>query len=506
MKIKFLLILLIIFLYNSCDILRISKFEIVSWTPGTGFHSEPENISVSIIFSHEPDRANIERNFSLAGNSVRIKGNFYWSRNRITFTPLTPLEKNTDYVITISAEAHDTKGLSLDKAFNGSFTTRQNEIRPVLISFYPAAFEEINDPYAEVKLYFSLPVSPVTLYNNVSFTPSMTGFWRLEDEDKLAVFASVEPWSRNTRYEIRISDSLSGNNGMTIGANFTSIFTSGTACELPYLVSASRILNNGVIIDLNQDRDYSGVAEQPVENSSVEKDDKLLLVFSKPVDSTSVKNNIISEDGPGLILETSPGYKTDFIFKFQSIPVYESRFKIKIKSGIKDISGNETKEEYVYKIFVNGNFSRPPELAGIRLPMAPYHEKDQKTVFYKSNSLFNEIPITDQFYPSGETIKTWIELYFITAENASINLFSLMDLFQIETSNNVISFSPRYVKQNNYAISEKESGYENYLRIEIEGEIKNTTNFGVIYFQIAAGLLDSLGNKNENLQRIPLLK
>ena len=506
MKINFLLIIFIIFSFISCDILRMSNFEVVSWKPGSGFHSEPENIVISVKFSHEPDKANIERNFSLTGNSSRVKGNFQWDKNTITFCPLTPLELNADYVINISADARDTDGISFDKAFNGVFTTRWNDSRPVLISCYPSNYEEVSDPYAEIILNFSMSVPLLSLYGNVSFAPSAAGYWRLSDEGKLAAFMPAEPWAHNTRYEIRISSSLANDNGITIGKDFTSIFTTVTGDEAPYLVSASRISKSGVVIPLNPDRGYSGAETLPVENNGIEKDDKLLLVFSKPADSSFVKNYVSAENGPNLILETVPGFKTDFIFRFDNIPAYESRFILKVKSGIKDLSNKETKEDYIYRIFANGKFSKPPELAGIRLPMAPYNETDQQTVFYKSDSLFNKIPITDAYYPSGEIIKTWIELYFKTAENASVNLFSLMELFQTETSNNVISFSPRYVKQNNFTVTDPQKGYENYLRIEIEGELENTTNYGVINFQIGAGLTDSLGNKNEKQQRIPLLK
>jgi len=506
MKLKLFLIFIIIFSFNSCDILRFSKFEITSWTPGSGFHSQPENIIISIDFSNEPDKANAQRNFSLMGDSVRVKGNFLWNGNTMVFNPLTPLETNTDYVITLSADAHDTEGLSLDKAFKGDFTTRKDNTRPVLISFYPSSFEEIIDPKTEIILNFSLPVPLITLYDNVSFIPSITGYWQLNDEGTLARFTPAEQWAQNTRYEIHLSASLSDNNGMTIGKDFTSVFKSRTFSEAPYLVSVSRVLKDGAVIQMDRGRGYSGAAEPPVENAGIEKDDKFLLVFSKPVDSASVKNYTSAEDGPGLILETPPGFKTNFTFAFESIPSYESRFTLKIKSGIKDISDNETKEEYIYRFFADGKFSKPPELAGIRIPMAPYNETDQETVFYKADSLFNKIPVTDDFYPSGETVKTWIELYFETAQGAYINLFSLMDLFQTETSNNVLSFSPHYIKINNFAVTNPQKGFENLSRIEIEGELTNTTNFGIIYFQIGAGLLDSLGNKNEKMQRIPLLK
>jgi len=84
MKYKICIMLLIsIFCFNACDILRSSLFEVTSWTPGGGYHSQPDQITVSLTFSHEPNRASIERSFSLTGNGNRVRGNFLWEGKKI---------------------------------------------------------------------------------------------------------------------------------------------------------------------------------------------------------------------------------------------------------------------------------------------------------------------------------------------------------------------------------------------------------------------------------------
>lgn len=488
MKIIFLFLISLLS-FNSCDLLRFSKFEITSWSPGDGYHSAPENITVSLNFSNDPNRASIERNFSLTGDGSRVRGNFLWENHKLTFVPLVPLEKNTDYTITLSADAHNTEGLSMDEAFYADFTTRPANIRPVLTSCYPPMYAEVSDARMKIILQFSIPVPLRTLYDNVFFSPSMTGIWHQEDDDKRAVFTPAEPWAQKNRYEIRISSSLTDNNGMNIGNEFLSIFTTETDREPLCLLFARRITKNN---------NYIQLTDTPVENQDWEKDDRLMLVFSRPVDSLLVRNYISAEDGPNLVMETSSGFNSELIFRFDSPPVYESRFTIRIKPGLKDNFGNESKEEYVFRIFANGIFSKPPALAGIRMPV-----KDD-LFFAESNSLYKIIPITDDFFHPGTGVNTWIELYFDTAPGASVDIFSLMELFRIETSNNVISFSPRHVKVSDFTINEPH--WENFQRIEVLGNLVNTTNFGIINIQIGAGLRDSFGSKNEKSQIISLIK
>jgi len=503
-KFNLFILLIIVICSSSCDILRLSPFEVSDWTPGSGYKSESEEISVSLTFSHEPDRASVEKNFSITGNGNRVKGTFLWEENKLSFLFLLPPEKNTDYVITLSADAHDTEGLSMDEAFNGEFTTRAGEDRPALISCYPQMYADVNDPAMEVKLEFSIPVPLNAICDYVSFSPSMQGLWHMENDGKSAIFTPAEPWTQNSRYEIRFSTSLTDNKGMNIGNEFLSVFTTGIDRDEPLLLCAQRIAKNGNVFPLEADKGYSAAAEFPVENSGWEKDDRLSLVFSKAVHSVSVKNCLNADDAPSLVMETSPGYGTEFIFRFESLPVFESRFAFKIKPGIKDKSGNETKSEYVYRIFADGKFSKPPELVGFRFPLVP--RSDNNLACFGTDSLLEKISISEENYTSGVKVPAWFELYFSCAQNADIDLFSLMDLFRIETSNNVISFSPNQIKTNNFSVSDPQTGWENFTRIELAGELTNSTNYGIIYFQIAAGLKDSLGNKNENLQKITLVK
>jgi hypothetical protein len=507
MKVKLTFFLLIfIFILVGCDLLRFSPFEVTSWTPGEGYHSNPENLIVSLTFSLEPDYAAAERNFTLTANGNRVRGNFSWEDFTMTFTPLTPLEINTDYTINLSADARNTEGLSMDEAFIKDFTTRQDNVRPVLVSCYPPMYAEINDLIFNVRLEFSVSIPLNALYNNVSFRPSMTGLWHLENNEKLAVFTPSEHWTQNTRYEIHLSSSFSGTNGMNIGSEFISIFTTGIDKEPPVLLNVWRITGDGDLIQLNPDRGYSGAAESPVHNEGWERNDRFFAVFSKPVDSLSVNNFLAIEDGPNLIMETPPGYKSEYYFRFENPPAYDGRFTLRIRPGIRDNTGNETAEEYIFKNHVNGVNSKPPFLAGIRIPMAPGNDIDYESVYFTSESLYENIPITDTNYPSGLSVNTWFELYFVTTQEASIDIFSLMELFRIETSNNVITFSPRQIKTNNFTFDEPQDGLEHLQRVEITGNLINSTNFGIINFRIAPGLRDSFGNSNENMSVISLIK
>ena len=488
-------------LFVSCDILRFSPFEVTGWTPGNGYHPDPSAITVSLRFSHKPDRTSIERSFSIEENGERVAGRYRWDDKTIFFVPYMPLKENCDYVINVSAEARDHVGLNLDEAVEKRFTTRPDNARPTLLSWFPSESDVIIDPRSIVLLDFSMPVETVSLYNNVSFTPSMSGSWQLTGSCSVE-FTPVEPWSLNRRYEMRVSSSLAGANGMTIGRDHLSIFTVGADTEKPTLMQALRINNTGCVSVLVSAKAGSTSEENPY----WEKDDRLKLIFSEPVDGLTVRNCLTIEEGSSFVIETRPDFNTEFIVRLSNVPAYDSRFTIRLKPGIKDRDGNESKDEYVFKIRANGASSKPPELIGIRLPMSPESGADKKLVQFSISSVFDHLPISDEHYPSTVGIPTWIEFYFDAAHGAKIDPLSLMELFRIETSNNVLSFSPRLVRTHGFSFPEPADGWEGYQRIEIAGVLTNSINFGIVSFSISQGLKDSFGNTNNKSFIISVLK
>jgi hypothetical protein len=488
------------------DLLRSSPFEVEKWSPGGGYYGEPEKISVSLSFSHVPDRASVERHFSITGDGERLNGLFQWKDKTMRFLPASPLETNRDYVISLAADAHDTEWLSLDRPFERRFTTRPDNIRPFLVSVTPPADAVVTDPRAEVRLVFSRTVPATSLRDYVSFHPSMNGSWLLDADGTAAVFTPAEAWAYGKRHEIRISDSFAADNGMTTGSAFSSVFTAGADLEKPRLASAWRLTKGGVSEPLD-----SGITP---ENSGREKDGRLRLDFSEPVDALSVKNCLSAEAAPSFRMETMPGPVDEAVFAFESPPVYESRFTFKLKGGVRDIAGNESDDAYVFRIFADGPRSKPPALVGIRLPMAPGSAGDKELARYGIDSLFQNLPVKapgpleDQKarYPYSVPAETWIECYFETAPGLSVDVLSVMALFRVETSNNALSFSPRLVKGSGFQAVDPEPGWEQYQRLEIQGYLTNTVNSGVVYIEIGSGLKDTGGNKNEKAFRISLLK
>ena len=496
----------IILFFMSCDILRDSPFEVLEWSPGSGYCADPEKVSVSVLFSHDPDRESVEKYFSFTGDNESVRGVYQWEGKRMKFLPYLPLEINKDYSISISPNAHDRTGLSMDREFEGRFSTRPNPDRPSAVSFSPeidGIMEQDRDIFV---IEFNRPISLNSLRSSASFNPSMPGAWHLKEDTEgafgtLAVFTPAEPWPQGKRMVFHLSASLAGSNGMETGRDFHTVFFIGEERGLPGLLGAWRLTSGG-----KREKLVSHELGEFIENPGWEKDDKLFLAFSSPVDLLSVGTALSVEGASTITLEMpngTAGFSSEAVFNFDKPPAYESRFSFRLRRGVKDMPGNESGDEHLFRIFANGENSKPPSLAGIRIPIIP---DGSHLCTYSTDRLFDDLPIQSENYPYNVKTATWIECYFDSATGAEIDPFSLMELFRIETSNNVIIFSPLVVLNNNFSAANPHPSWEGYQRLEIRGNLTNTTNAGLVHFIINRGLKDSQGNTSEKQSRISLIK
>jgi hypothetical protein len=499
----------LVLFFASCDILRSDYFEIDSWTPEAGYQPESGNIKVSIVFSHEPDRSSAEKAFSLTEDGVSREGTFTWAENRLTFHPSYPLEINRDYVLSVSTDACDTEGLSLDKKFELRFSTRAEGERPVLLEVSPSDLEIITHERQDMYLLFSEPVSLNACINHINLSPSQPGLWYIGDEGGTAVFSPAEPWPRNTQFKLTVSSDFYDNRGRTLGREWQSRFHTGADETKPFLLGAYMVFagipSKGIaaaVIPLN-DLESGGL-----ENPAWEAGGRLKLIFSKPVGVRSLSSRISAQGAPALETETGLDFAPEILFRFTEKPAFGSSFLININPGIEDEAGNASDEIRSFRIYANGTYSKPPSLLGIRLPMAPEKTEfeEQLPEVYTVSSLFDDLPITQDHYPYEEPVFTWIEVYFDTSPGASVDLFSVMDKFRFEATNNALDFSPRDIRSSGFTQPEPEPRWEYACRVEIRGYLTNTVNTGVATFQIASGLADDIGNLTGTAFRIPLVK
>jgi len=292
--------------------------------------------------------------------------------------------------------------------------------------------------------------------------------------------------------------------GFTIGREYSSVFFAGDDREKPVLLRALALLPGGG----EEEIPLAAFDLPPAEYSTWERTTNLCLVFSKPVDASGLRNLLIVEPSLALNAESPPEMLDRALFSFAEYPEWGSSFLFRLGPGVKDRAGNESGEEYRFRIRAAGPLSKPPALAGIRLPMAPGSSGDQEAVSFSQADLFADLPVSggDGYYPYAQQTPTWLELYLEIAPDTDIDLFSVMDLFRVETTNQALVFSPRSIRTEDFSLAEPRDGWERFRRIEIRAVLTNTVQSGLVTFRIPPGLADKRGNRSTADFRITLLK
>jgi hypothetical protein len=495
------------FIAVSCDLLRTSRFEVVSWTPGAGYYTDVQNIAISFRFSHDPDKISVEQSLSITANGSAVHGELHWDGKNAYFMPVAPLEDNKEYAITILSDAYDTRGLSMDDNFEVSFFTNPEGNRPRVISILPADDEIIFDQRMPVVITFSEPVDTITCRDSITMSPSMAGSWAIDSGGTEVTFTPSDLWTMGTMYYVTVPADFKSSIGISTGKEFKNRFIIGNDKTVPELTAVYAIDNSGTIIFTLIEDNPGGAGN---ENAGWESFYSLRFDFSEPVSTDTVKNNLTVVSASSPELQSAPGFRDSVIFSFSERPAYQSRFDVKIDSGIEDQAGNKSIKNHVYRFFANGVNSKPPALIGIRLPLAPGEANPDNwdAAVYAVGDLFATLPIDDGTtkYIFDTAIPTWIELYFDTAPGAGLDLFSIMDLFSIGATNKALSFSCLAVKDSGFSWTNPHSEWSAYTRVEIQGRLKNYDSSGVVTIQARSGIQDTLGNRNDNNIQLVLLK
>ncbi|MDR1231232.1 MAG: Ig-like domain-containing protein [Spirochaetaceae bacterium] len=480
-------VFIILVLFLSCDILRSAPFEITSWSPGEGYRDINGGIAISVQFSRGADRNSVERSFEFSEDGVKSNGRIVWSNDdKLVFTPSTPPQSGHDYAVVINTDAQDTQGVSLEKRFEGRWTTRPLDTggRPSILATLPLDGGVIAPGYTTVAIEFSTVVPINACNNHISFSPQIKGSWTLDYSGKKAQFTPDAAWRHGTDYKMTVGAAFESSSGNTLGQELVIHFAIDGETVPPELTGVAALEEDGSPVKRGG-ADYT-LTEISTENSGWESVYKLLFSFSENIDVSSFKKAVTIEPSLSCAVDTKQAFSDTVVLSFIDRPVFQQRYLITLDSGIKDESGNESAEAKSYRIYVDGKRSKPPELKKLKIA-----GNGQSCVY----EMGDNFAVLQDLSDDAAACTLWFE----AAEGTEINLYSLMECFSVSSTNNVVSFSPLSIE---YGAADGDCA-----PVIITGILtcKNTES-GIVTVSVGAGLLDSYGNKQTEARRIVLLK
>lgn len=306
---------------------------------------------ITVNFSAAMDTMKTVNEFSLSSPSGQVNGFFSWnSGNRtLVFKPETPLERASKYTICISDDAEDSSGNDLEEEYVSVFYTGGDDIPPAIDWYMPEENTTGNAANTAVRIRFTEAMDTGTVYDGISISPPVEGFFSWDEGDTLAVFTPLKQFSYGVTYSIKVKSSMRDAAGNSLADEKAFSFTVGDDFTPPYL---SVYQDNAPIL----------VFDENFQNTGAEKDRDIVIEFSELVDTDCIIDALSISPSAEYYISTETVVAGDAeyiraVIHFTGSLRCEDTYTLKIGSSITDLQNNRLVKDYRYVFVTDGTES-----------------------------------------------------------------------------------------------------------------------------------------------------
>jgi len=317
---------------------------------------------ITVVFSAEMDTMKTCDEFSLSCSSGKVDGYFAWQHgNReLVFTPAEPLGRARKYIIRVTDSAEDVEGNDLKEEFVSVFYTGGDDIKPYLDVYTPAANSTGNPVNTGVRIWFSEAMDPDTIYDGISITPAVEGFFSWEAGNTEAVFTVLKGLNYGTTYTIKVNSSMKDAAGNSLENDQTFSFTVGDDFVQPGLT-------------VYQDNAVQLSFDENLENHGAEKNGSIVINFTERVITDRIAEAVSVSPASAFyittVTENSGGTEfTRAVIHFTENLNSQEMYTLRIGSSITDLQENSLLKDYRFVFVTDGADSVSPVVTGIGDP------------------------------------------------------------------------------------------------------------------------------------------
>jgi len=208
---------------------------LVSTQPADYSNNVYLDTNVQLNFSYPMDSASVEANFLLqTSDGIPVTGQSTWNEDftTFTFTPAELLQRDTTYLVSLSAEAAALGGTQLGEPISMSWNT----VPELFISGSVPYEGGTKDIYEGIRLFVSSHLSTDDIDKYISINPSVPNLssWMDNDQMEIYIYSSFDP---EVNYTLTVSPELTDLWGSSLGQTFKLHFRTGAlnpSVQFPY--------------------------------------------------------------------------------------------------------------------------------------------------------------------------------------------------------------------------------------------------------------------------------
>jgi len=329
--------------------------EVVSVNPSHNRTLVSPSSVITVKFSRCMDTVRTNNSFSLGSDSGGVEGIFFWENDgkTLTFTPRAGLYSSGAYTIRITKDAEDTEGNDLRNEYVSKFYICGENGSPYVQSYSPAENSTGNPVNTQVVITFSEPVDLNSIYNGISISPAIQGYYSWNGDFTEIRFTPLYGFEYHNTYSVNISDSVLDVSGNRLRGPVVFSFTVGDDFTQPEL---------SVYQDLAIPLNFS----EALVTHGAEKDGIIVINFTEIINSENLRSAIsISPSGEFYVTSTVTAGATVAFINFTENLLCEEIYTLRINSSITDMQGNPLIKDYRFVFVTDGAGSVSPEATTI---------------------------------------------------------------------------------------------------------------------------------------------
>ncbi|HVP17995.1 MAG TPA: Ig-like domain-containing protein, partial [Spirochaetia bacterium] len=325
-------------LFSCSLILGLQALEIKNWYPHEARIAASTVSAAWVEFSSPVDRTKAEQAFSLSENGAAMPGRYAWQGERLVFTPTRPVSAGNDYEIAVASTVETEEGNSLAKDFRFAFTTKNESVRPAMLSTEPSDGSAVTVPLSPIVVRFSEPIDPASFIAAFSVSPDPGGSLSFDPTGSQATFTPTSPWVPGTEYDVVVSNSVKDLSGNTLPDTLRFRFFAGAETVRPTLVAVRPTVNGVPPGTPLTPEDPADTVLQV--NSGFETTWGVELQFSEPVSRENIESFIDLQPAWSFEIDLAGAPWDRFILVPKERFVWGTLYGLRIRRGVLDTNGN----------------------------------------------------------------------------------------------------------------------------------------------------------------------
>lgn len=313
----------------SCALISFERLTVTIWP------SERETILAAgaspwVEFPDSPDRASVQRLFTLSSADGQAPGDFRWEDRRMYFDPAPALRPGLRYVLAYRGRVTLENGQAFDADEEVPFYITHRGPGPLLVSSNPVdgGTAAVNRPLV---LTFSRPVDPNSFMREFDLQPSAETTVTWDGSGCVATVTPKAEWTNLATYSWKAGKNLAAPDGTPLGVDYAGRFRVQEDSTAPSVIALAPAVRS-TLSPTGKDLDHTGA------------DDALLVTFSEDVQVDSLSSAFTSTPTiKGTLLRVSAGV---YALIPESRLTMGQQYTLCIASTVQDLSGNKMGAPY----------------------------------------------------------------------------------------------------------------------------------------------------------------